>query len=203
MSFFRRLFASLVLCAFLSPGVADAKPKVLTLLDVAPSPPSLMVAKKLDVPLVIVLDPAKIQEPWVASKRYSVTDWATFVSRDVKKAMDTYFTSVVVLGPSDPRPDGPHLVADVKVDRVQFRPIVAGGLTYNVIEMQWGYAIRFADADEYLFSFAGIASSKETYASALVGVTQLIEDAITGLMAEWADKGVPGSIRAAIEAPAE
>jgi len=31
--------------------------------------------------------------------------------------------------------------------------------------MQWGFAIRFASADVYLFSFAGTATRKETYAS--------------------------------------
>ncbi len=192
----RRLPFILLAAALALPAMAQAKPRLLSLNDVQASPISLMVAKKIDLPLIIVLDPGKIAEPWVASKKFTVTDWSTFVSRDLAKAMGTWFDTVKVQGPAEALPDGPHLVADVKIDRVQFRPIQAGGLTYNVIEMQWGFALRFAGADDYLFSFAGTAHSKETYASALVGLGQLLEDAIGGLLAAWSEKGTTEAIRA-------
>ncbi len=190
------ILASVLLSASLAWGnVAEAKPRVISLNEVEASPMSLMVAKKIEMPLIIILDPSKIAEPWEASRRMTISDWPTFVSRDLKASMETYFSSVVVQGPSDPVPTEPHAVVDVKIDRVQFRPIQAGGLTYNVMEMQWGMAVRLAGADDYLFSFAGTAQSKETYSSALVGLGQLIESAIGGMLSAWTEKDVTGSLR--------
>lgn len=179
----------------MAPLGAHAKQRVLSLNDVTASPMSLMVAKKIDLPLVIVLDPAKVPASWPLHKKYAVADWSTFVSRDLKKSMENYFSTVTVLAPGAPMPDGPHLMADVKIDRVQLRPIDMGGLTYNVMEMQWGFALRASDADSYLFSFAGTANSKETYASAIVGLGQLIESALGGLLQAWTEKDVPALIR--------
>ena len=199
MSLVHRIFPSLLLgFALVAPLGVQAKQRVLSLNDVTASPLSLMVAKKIDVPLVLVLDPAKVQDSWPMHKKYAVADWSSFVSRDLKSSMENYFSTVTVLAPGDAMPDGPHLVADVKIDRVQLRPIETGGLTYNVMQMQWGFAVRAAGAEDYLFSFAGTASSKETYASALDGLGQLIESAIGGLLQAWTEKDVPTAIRGAM-----
>ncbi len=199
MSIVSRLFPCLFLTvALVAPLGAHAKPRVLSLTEVTASPMSLMVAKKIDAPLVIILDPAKVPDSWPMHKKYAVADWDTFVSRDLKKAMETYFTTVTVLAPGAPLPEGPHMVADVKVDRVQLSPIDVGGLTYNVMEMQWGFAVRPSGADAYLFSFAGKAHSKETYSSALVGLGQLVESAVAGLLQAWSEKEVTAAIQTSL-----
>lgn len=192
----RALWLLLLAAVLASPSAAEAKPRTISLVEVDASPPSLMVAQKIETPLVLVLDPARIAEPWEANRRMTVTDWPTFVSRDLKDALEDHFAKVTVQRPETPMPDGPHLIAHVKIDRVQFRPIEAGGLTYNVIQMQWGFAIKRAGDAEYTFSYAGTASSAETYQNIQVGLGQLIENAISGLLAAWTEKGVSALLRA-------
>ena len=55
------------------------------------APPSLMVAKKIERPLIIVLDPARVADVQGPVKwsftRYDITEFNLFVTRDIKRAM--------------------------------------------------------------------------------------------------------------------
>lgn len=62
----------------------------------------------------------------------------------------------------DALPETPHVVADVEVDAIKLDALVRGALTYQLIEMTWGFALRGSDQQEYAYSFAGTASSNDS-----------------------------------------
>lgn len=129
------------------------------------SPPSLMVAKKLSRPLFIVLDPERVPDyvhiPQSDVKEVHVHELRTFVRRDVKKAMETFFQRVEVVEPGYAFPSEPHYVADIKIDKLgtRFDKATSGGYTAGRVfgTMTWSFAIRPSGADSYMYSFASTA----------------------------------------------
>jgi hypothetical protein len=167
--------------------------------DVQAKPASLMVAQKIQRPLILVLDPAKVADTIdlkAASSfdptngpQFKLLQFHRFVDRDLKAAFGSYFSRVEVVQAGAPMPSEPHVVADVKVDRVQLHSVPAGGLTYVIIEMTWGVGIRPSESKEYTFTFAGEAKSSESYPTFEVGVGQLVESAILGFNKGLVEKG--------------
>lgn len=166
--------------------------------NTAPTPPSLLVAKKEAQPLYIVLDSAKVPESWDIStgacetgsagcETFKILDTQTFVQRDLQRAMKNYYNDVLVVGPSEILPETPHFVADVKVDKIALREVSAGQMTYSIIEMSWAFALRPSDQDDYSYSFAGVATSKETYRTFEKGCEQMIENAVASMLKHWHD----------------
>ena len=166
--------------------------------NTAPTPPSLLAAQKQASPLYIVLDPAKVPTSWDIStgacetgspgcETFKVLDVQTFVERDLQRAMKNYYNDVVVVGPSEGMPNTPHFVADVKIDRIGLREVSAGRMTYSIIEMSWAFAMRPSDQNEYTYSFAGVATSKETYRTFEKGCEQMIENAVASMLKHWHD----------------
>jgi hypothetical protein len=158
----------LVAIGLILPGCVMAPVHVKTL---TVQPPSLMVARKVERPLFIVLDPAKVPDtviiPEDELKEIQVYEVQEFVRRDLKLAMESFFTHVEVVDPSHPLPPA-HVRADVKINKLGMRVSkvmnthnasqVAAGI-YG--EMTWGFALRPVEAEEYLFSYAG--ASKGAY----------------------------------------
>jgi hypothetical protein len=62
--------------------------------------------------------------------------------------------------------------------------------------MTWSFAVRTHDADDYLFSFAGVSQSDAPAASAAEVGTRLIEKSLTGLLDEWAASDAFSKLRA-------
>ncbi len=158
------------------------------------SPPKLMVAKKIERPLVMVLDPkqvADVQGPvkW-GFNRYEITEFHLFVERDLKGAMETFFSDVRVVSAGEPLPDGPIVVADIRVDRLEAQIIGQVALA----ELTWAFALRPVESETYLFSYAGTSSS-EPRRSAKKMVGSCLERAITDMVTAWTDKGVTQALR--------
>src|SRR5437764_899359 len=95
--------------------------------NVHPTPPSLMVARKIQRPLYIVLDAGKLKDTWTLEtascatgasgcEHFNLMDFQEFVRRDLRSAMTNYFSRVEVVDSSQALPTTPHVVADVKVD---------------------------------------------------------------------------------------
>jgi hypothetical protein len=176
-----------------------------SLANVQAKPPSRMVAQKIQRPLVLVLDSARVPDTWDMKEassfnpkegpQFKLQDFQKFVTRDLKEAMGAYFSRVEVVKAGDPLPSEPHIVGDVKVDRVQLHSIPAGRLVYTLIEMTWGFGLRPSESPEYTFTFAGEGKSTESYPTFEVGCAQLVESSISGFLSKWTEKGGIESLR--------
>lgn len=165
-----------------------------------PTPPSLMVARKIERPLYIVLDASKVKDTWpletascatgsMGCEHFNLLDFQEFVRRDLRSAMTNYFTRVEVVDSSQALPKTPHVVADVKVDNIRLNALVRGALTYQLIEMTWGFALRGSDQQEYAYSFAGTSTSNDSYPTFEAGCAQLVENAIPAMLKKWTESG--------------
>ena len=168
--------------------------------NVHATPPSLMVAQKITRPLYIVLDAAKVKDTWdiatpgcalnaAGCERFQVTDVQEFVRRDLKKAMEAYFSRVEVVDSPKAIPAVDHVVGDVKIDAMTLRETVTGALTHVFIQMTWGFALRRSEAAEYSYSFAGTAESNDSYPTFEAGCGQLVENAIPAMLKKWVEDG--------------
>ncbi|MEA2748412.1 MAG: hypothetical protein QOI41_2555 [Myxococcales bacterium] len=171
-----------------------------SLTNVHAKPASLLIAQKIERPLYIVLDPARVKKTWAIStagcatrgagcEHFNLTDVDQFVRRDLKSAMESYFSRVEVVESAQALPATPHVVADVKIDDLKLNELVRGGATYAIIEMTWGFALRKNEASEYAYSFAGTAHSGDSYPTFEAGCAQLVEDAIPGMLKKWTEDG--------------
>lgn len=165
-----------------------------------PTPPSLMVAHKIQRPLYIVLDAGKVKDTWTLEtascatggagcERFNLIDFQEFVRRDLRAAMANYFERVEVVDSAQALPTTPHVVADVKVDAIKLDALVRGYLTYQLIELTWGFALRGSDQQEYAYSFAGTATSNDSYPTFEAGCAQLVENAIPAMLKKWTENG--------------
>lgn len=163
-------------------------------------PASLLVARKFERPLYIVLDANRVKDVWRLStygceiKRadcvyFNLVDVQTFVRRDLKAAMGNYFSTVEVVESAQALPAAPHVVADVKIDDLRFNFHDRGALVYSVLEMTWGFALRRSEQVDYAYSFAGVASSGDTYSSFEKGCAALVEDALGSMLKKWTEAG--------------
>ena len=163
-------------------------------------PPSLMVARKIPRPLYIVLDATKVKDTWpietaacatrsMGCERFNLMDVQEFVRRDLSAAMQNYFSRVEVVTSEEALPKTPHVVADVKIDDIRLNALVRGELTYQIIEMTWGFAMRGSDQQEYAYSFAGTSASNDSYPTFEAGCAQLVENAIPAMLKKWTENG--------------
>ncbi len=168
--------------------------------NVHATPPSLMVARKIQRPLYIVLDANKVKDTWpietaacathsMGCEHFNLMDVQQFVRRDLSAAMQNYFSRVEVVTSEGELPKTPHVVADVKIDDIRLNALVRGPLTYQLIEMTWGFAMRGSDQQEYAYSFAGTASSNDSYPTFEAGCAQLVENAIPAMLKKWTEGG--------------
>ena len=118
---------------------------------------------------------------------FSLFDVQTFVTRDLKLAMETYFSQVTVVPAGTELPATPHVVADVKIDDLRLAALNRGGLTYQLIEMTWSFALRPNEAADYTYSFAGASQSNDSYPTFEAGVASLEENALTAMLKKWVE----------------
>lgn len=168
--------------------------------NVRASPPSVMVAHKIARPLFIVLDPTRVPDTWpmqtdacvvggAGCEHFKVTDFQEFVRRDLKHAMESYFTKVEVVPSLAAITASDYVVADVKVDSLTLRSMVTGMLTHVFIHMNWSFALRPKESQEYVYSFGGTAESNDSYPTFEAGCAQLVENAIPGMLKKWIEEG--------------
>lgn len=171
-----------------------------SMLNVRPKPPSLMVARKIERPLYLVLDAAKVKDTWGLEtapcatggrgcERFNLMDVQQFVRRDLRTAMESYFSRVEVVESTQALPSTPHVVGDVKLDDIRLNGLVRGAFTYQLIEMTWGFALRGSDQQDYAYSFAGTAASNDSYPTFEAGCAQVVENAIPAMLKKWTEGG--------------
>jgi len=144
-------------------SMANAHPKVI----------SLMVARKISLPLYIVLDPQKVKNTWTLDtapcatgaagcKHFKLMDVQYFVRHDLKAAMENYFDRVEVVDSSQALPSTPYVVGDVRINNIKLHALVRGPLVYEIIQMTWAFAMRRTYQQDYAYSFAGTATSDDS-----------------------------------------
>lgn len=169
-------------------------------------PVNLMVAHKIDLPLYIVLDPSKVKNTWdmqtdacatqaPGCEHFKLMDFQLFVRRDLRNAMKNYFTRVEVVGSKDALPKTPYVEGDVDINNVRLHALDRGDLTYQIIEMTWQFALRRSDQQDYAYSFAGTATSGDSYPTFEAGCAQLVDNAIPGMLKKWTEKGGMDALR--------
>jgi len=154
---------------------------------------SLMVASKIQRPLYLVLDPEKVPdsrvlkvEVWGRHRNtIELVELQLFVTRDLKKALENYFERVEVVKSGDPLPEGPGVIAEVKVDRNEDQR----NTDPSCIEMTWGLGLRPSEASEYVFSYVGSASSFPLNGHIHDRLARVIESAIMELNKAFMEKG--------------
>lgn len=145
----------------------------------SPSPPTIMVASKLETPLYIVLDPKRVKSTYEVARIGAITNMDVFVSRDLKAVMSEHFANVQ-LGASEANIDVDRSVlADVKVDEFEKGSVSDGATSYSVFEMTWSFGLGPSDSKDYLFSFAGISQSDYRAKSMNAAVAGMLEGALT------------------------
>lgn len=176
--------------------------------NVHAKPASLLVAHKIERPLYIVLDPARVKKTWSLAtaacatgasqcERFDLMDVDQFVRRDLRSALEGYFSRVVVVDSAKALPATPHVVGDVKIDDIKLDSLVRGPMTHVIIEMTWGFALRNNDASDYAYSFAGTAQSGDSHPTFEAGCAQLVENAIPTMLKKWTEDGGMAALRSA------
>ena len=171
-----------------------------SLANTHPTPANLMIARKNERPLYIVLADERVRNSYALEtsacatesrgcERFELSDFQTFVRRDLKAAMANFFSGVHVIDTATPLPPTPHVVAHVKVDDVRLNDLQRGGLTYTLIQMTWGFALRRSEQEDYAYSFAGTSSSDDSYPTFEAGLETLVENAIPQMLERWVEEG--------------
>ncbi len=162
-------------------------------------PPTPLVARKSPRPLYIVLDDARVRDGWRIStpdcevqadscEKFVLYDAQLFVKRDLQHALANYFSRVEVIAPNV-HPQGPHVLADVKIDEIKLRTLQTGMLTYTFIDMTWALAMRRSEDADYAFSFAATSSSNDSYPTFEAGLVQLVENSLASMTKKWGESG--------------
>lgn len=160
-----RLLAGAAALLTASGCVIVAGPSQLSVEQLAPTPPSLMIAKKSPRIAYLVLDPARVPSelPVLVAgqdRGGKLVSTQTFVERDVRRALSNYFAQVEVVAPGAVPANKPHVVVDVKLERVEVLQTSRrqdGILTHTAgaAMLTWGLGLRASEEDEYLYTFAG------------------------------------------------
>ncbi len=140
-------------------------PSQLSVEQLAPTPPSLMIAKRSPRTAYLVLDPARVpaELPVLVAgqdRGGKLVSVQSFVERDLRRVLNNYFAQVEVVAPGAVPANKPHVVVDVKLERVEVLQTSRrqdGIVTHTAgaAMLTWGLGMRASDEDEYLFSFAG------------------------------------------------
>lgn len=151
----------------------------------------MLVGKKVPRKLVLVIDPQRVPNEMTVKNsngRAAGTGLQSFMSNGVTKVLAPYFKGLEVVRPGDPRPEEPHLVADMELQGVSFQEKVVGNLRYKMLRMQWSLAIRASEMEEYVFSYAGEGISSGTWRTAEEGADQMLTDALNRFQSTLTEK---------------
>ena len=162
-------------------------------------PATPLVARKIARPLYIVLDDARVRDGWRIStpdcevggddcEKFVLYDAQLFVRRDLVRLLSNYFSRVEVIPPGKPV-QGPHVLADVKIDDIKLRNVQRGALVHTFIDMTWSLAMRRGEDRDYAFSYAATSSSNDTYATFEAGLVPLVESSLGAMSAKWTESG--------------
>lgn len=153
--------------------------------------PNLMVANKIERPLFLVLDPAKVPNTFKFQPgtgiEHQLDDSQLFIERDVKAAMANYFTKVEVVDPNFAFPSTPHVRALVHVNHLR--------ASRGHADFDWSFAIAVPEQEDFIFSYTGSTQEKTNPWAGEAYLQRLFSSAIRQMLAGFVDKEIPKTIR--------
>lgn len=163
--------------------------------DLNPNVPQPQDTRRLEQPLYIVLDPAKLPDSMLATgqgvKPIEVSGLHAFVERDLQKTMTQLFARVVVAQPSMPAPSELFFTGEVLINSLTTftQPVAPGSADKGVfIRMQWSLHVRAYGAPADAFVYQGTSQSTRPIVSVREtgpAFNSLLEDALSRLVAHW------------------
>lgn len=177
-----------------------------------------MVAQKLKLPLYLVAPPGAVPDRLHVEgttififhvPSVEIAEVRTFVTRDLKQAFESYFSTVQVVDSESKLPATPHVRADIKLASLAYDRRVSAGEHGQHNEMygalEWGFGLRVSGQPEFIYSFAERTTSGTQMKS--FGDTSELEDtfrqALRHLLADFANKDVARKLQdTAVAAPA-
>ncbi|MFT3764162.1 MAG: hypothetical protein QM820_01375 [Minicystis sp.] len=195
-------------------------PSQLSVRALAIRPPGLLLSQKSPRVAYLVVAPPNVPTSLPvlvdgADRGGRIVDTDVFVSRDLKAALSTYFNDVRVVAAA-PTDSNPHVVIDVRLDRIEVvqtsrrtarpdekslgqRAAAIAGVETTVERgaavMNWSFAIRFSESQNYLFSFAA-ESPGHTGDDPDFVFRSMFEGAITQLLHAYSEKQVHQAVLA-------
>jgi hypothetical protein len=183
--------------------IAACGPSTISLLDIEPAPLSLMNAQVSPRTACLVLNPSRVpnEMPVLVEGKHqggTMADAQEFVKRDLKKAFENYFRKVIVVSPGDPMPTEPHVVIDVKIDRVEVvitKKTQSGAMVTSrgYAAMTWSLGMRPSESKEYLYSFAGECAGTPAAKPQFL-IRSMLESSIASMLKGYTDKHVHSEI---------
>ena len=163
--------------------------------DLQAHPSTLMTAKKIQRPLYVVIDPAKVPDKLqVKHSKWKVDGFRKFFETSLKNTLGPMFDKVIFVEPGFKAPHAPFLVADAKINPEIVRRHV-GWNSLAVVHMQWGFALRPAEADDYLFSYAGERKNTMWFSHFNAGMKELMHGALNDFLSSYADKKIQQELK--------
>lgn len=161
------------------------------------------VAARSDVPLTIILDPQAVHDDMVLSgpSPAKVQQANLIVTRDLKSALEVYFSQVAVSSPAAVKATGHQVVANVKIDALGWKSTDANAA---VGTMEWSVGMRFADQEKPFYRFAEHTVGRHPvtqWSNTEALIQGVIEEGMQRLLNDMAENGVHALVASA-EAPA-
>lgn len=149
-----------VVLAF-SLACAATAPSEISVGELDPDPPTLMIQQTSDVPLYLVVDSEGVPTEKTVlvdgrDQGGTLTNTDEFVRRDLKGFFDNYYDEVHVVEDREIAESEPHLAVHTQMQRVEVQPAgSSGNVSYGAGVLTWGLGIAYSEADEYIFSITG------------------------------------------------
>ena len=161
--------------------------------NTAPTYNKPTVAARSDVPLTIILDPKAVHDDMVLSG-YSPADIHQvnlIVTRDLKSALEVYFSRVAVSPPTSAEKTTHHqVVTNVKIDALGWKSADSNAA---VGTMEWFVSMRFADQQKPFYQFAEHTVGRQAitqWSNTDALIQGAIEEGMQHLLKDMAAKGV-------------
>lgn len=172
--------------------------------NTAPTYSKPAVAARADVPLTLVLDPQAVHDDMVLAG-YSpapLHNVNLIVTRDIKSALEVYFSRVAVAAPAEAaKVTGHHVVSNVKIDALGWK---SANNSAAVGTMEWSMSMRFADQEKSFYRFAEHTIGRREispWSDTNALIQSAIEEGMQHLLGDMDAKGVLALVAPA-EAPA-
>jgi len=161
------------------------------------------VAARSDVPLTIILDPQAVRDDMVLAgpSPAKIQQANLIVTRDLKSALEVYFSQVAVSTPAAAKATGHQVVTNVKIDALGWKSTEGNAA---VGTMEWSVGMRFADQEKPFYRFAEHTLGRQPVAewsNTEVLIQGVIEEGMQHLLKDMDAKGVHALV-APTEAPA-
>lgn len=182
------------LLLFLCIGVGACGLSPANVANTQPAYSKPMVAVRSDAPLTIVLDPQAVHDDMVVSgiKPGEVHHVNLIVTRDLKGALETYFSRVALSTPAwAATATGHQVIVNVKIDSMTYEP--TNGAKALGGAMDWSVGMRFADQPDFFYRFTDhtVGRHQITMINETDSLIQgIIEEAMQRLLQDMDSKGI-------------